>query len=237
MEKLIQFIKEYNPFALFLKYIFSQNSIVQGSTVLMVARTIETQQLFNKIYPNVLQGDSRQIASWAMALGIEWGILMVTVNSRFTAKYNHIIYAISSVVMTMLFLGLLKEMPHVEFYVNVTYLSLISGYSLYSFCEILVEKTKADIVETEAQLQLTEYINKFTQADTRLSSLEKELTESDLNLTSTRGQLSEYESLIVQLSDKVKFLEKENEIQKQKASRSRNKDSIAFNNMQKAFAS
>ena len=221
MESSLKFIRAYNPFALFIKYVFSQNSIVQGSTVLMLARTIETQQLFNKVYPLALTGESRLIASWSMALGIEWGILMVTVNSRFTAKYNHVVYAISSVVMTMLFLGILKSFPSLEFYINVTYLSLVSGYSLYSFCEILVEKNKAQILEIEA-------IEKLRQVEIQLSSsidevtfFKEKLSSNDQNLLKAEFKVSEYEKQIEALREEVKLLADENEEQRRKASRKR----------------
>lgn len=221
MESSLKFIRAYNPFALFIKYVFSQNSIVQGSTVLMLARTIETQQLFNKVYPLALTGESRLIASWSMALGIEWGILMVTVNSRFTAKYNHVVYAISSVVMTMLFLGILKSFPSLEFYINVTYLSLVSGYSLYSFCEILVEKNKAQILEIEA-------IEKLKQVEIQLSSsidevtfFKEKLSSNGQNLLKAEFKVSEYEKQIEALREEVKLLADENEEQRRKASRKR----------------
>lgn len=219
MESSLKVIREYNPFALFIKYVFSQNSIVQGSTVLMLARTIETQQLFNKVYPEALIGESRIIASWAMAIGIEWGILMVTVNSRFTAKYNHVVYAISSIIMTMLFLGILKSFPHVEFYTNVTYLSLVSGYSLYSFCEILVEKNKAQILEIESvemlrqvELQLNHSHNEVTYLKDKLNLLDQKLEKAEV-------KVSEYEQENQALSQQVKFLEEENTEQRRKASR------------------
>lgn len=221
MESSLKFLRAYNPFALFIKYVFSQNSIVQGSTVLMLARTIETQQLFNKVYPAVLVGESRLIASWSMALGIEWGILMVTVNSRFTAKYNHVVYAISSVVMTMLFLGILKSFPSLEFYINVTYLSLVSGYSLYSFCEILVEKNKAQMLEIEATEKLREVELQLSNSIGEVTSFKEKLSSNDQNLLKAEFKVSEYEQQIEALREEVKLLTDENKEQRRKASRKR----------------
>ena len=219
MESSLKFIREYNPFALFIKYVFSQNSIVQGSTVLMLARSIETQQLFNKVYPIGLTGESRQIASWAMALGIEWGILMVTVNSRFTAKYNHVVYAVSSIIMTMLFLGILKSFPILEFYVNVTYLSLVSGYSLFSFCEILVEKTKAQFLEIEAIEKLEQVQRQLSTSLTEVNFYKEKLTLIDLNLEKAELKVSEYEQEIKALNHHAKLMQFEIEECRRKASR------------------
>ena len=221
MESSLNFIRAYNPFALFIKYVFSQNSIVQGSTVLMLARTIETQQLFNNVYPIALTGESRLIASWSMALGIEWGILMVTVNSRFTAKYNHIVYAFSSVVMTMLFLGILKSYPSLEFYINVTYLSLVSGYSLYSFCEILVEKNKAQMMETEAIEKLRQVELQLSNSIQEVSFFKEKVSFNDQQLERSQVKLSEYEEQIQSLSEQVRLLEAENAEQRRRASRKR----------------
>lgn len=219
MESSLKFIRAYNPFALFIKYVFSQNSIVQGSTVLMLARTIETQQLFNNVYPLALTGESRLIASWSMALGIEWGILMVTVNSRFTAKYNHVVYAISSVVMTMLFLGILKSFPSVEFYINVTYLSFVSGYSLYSFCEILVEKNRVQLLEIEAIEKLKEVESQLINSINEVSILKEKLSFNDQDLLKAEFKVSEYEKQIEALREQVTSLADENEEQRRKASR------------------
>lgn len=221
MESSLKFIRAYNPFALFIRYVFSQNSIVQGSTVLMLARTIETQQLFNKVYPAALMGESRLIASWSMALGIEWGILMVTVNSRFTAKYNHVVYAISSVVMTMLFLGILKSFPSLEFYINVTYLSLVSGYSLYSFCEILVEKNKAQILEIEALEKLKQVEIQLSSSIDEVTFFKEKLSSNDQALLKAEFKVSEYEKQIEALREQVTLLADENEEQRRKASRKR----------------
>ena len=221
MESSLNFIRAYNPFALFIKYVFSQNSIVQGSTVLMLARTIETQQLFNKVYPIALTGESRLIASWSMALGIEWGILMVTVNSRFTAKYNHVVYAISSVVMTMLFLGILKSFPSLEFYINVTYLSLVSGYSLYSFCEILVEKNKAQLLETETLEKLRQVELQLSNSIQEVSFFKEKVSFNDQYLERSQAKVSDYEEQIQSLSEQVRLLEAANAEQRRRASRKR----------------
>lgn len=226
MESLINFIKEYNPFSLFLKYIFSKNSIVQGSTVLMIARTIETQRLFDEVYPHTLGGESRQIASWAMALGIEWGILMVTVHSRHTANYNHKIYAVSGVIMTMLFLGILKASPVLEFYITVTYLSLISGYSLYSFCEILVKKANAEVVESDTQLELTQFTKLYKEAHFNLTLLTEQFEKVELELRSTRKRADENEMLVEKLTSELKEVTEEYNDLKLKSSRTKNKTGV-----------
>ncbi|MEA5458088.1 hypothetical protein VB796_03530 [Arcicella sp. LKC2W] len=154
-----------------------------------------------------------------MAIGIEWGILMVTVNSRFTAKYNHVVYAVSSIIMTMLFLGILKSFPHIEFYINVTYLSLVSGYSLYSFCEILVEKNKAQILEAESVEMLRQVELQLSQSFNEVSYLKDKLNLLDQKLEKAEVKVSEYEQENQALSQQVRFLEAENAEQRRKASR------------------
>lgn len=197
MKNIKNFVLEYNPFNLFLQYIFSKNSIVQGSVVLMIARTIETHRLFMSVYPDTLIGNEREIASWAMAIGIEWAILMVTSHIKHTSKLNPIIYAVSSGILTLFFLGVFKESDVKEYgtlgyYLTIGYLSVISGYSLYTSCELLVTKAKSETIDEDLrssnntlQLRLDLTSSQASEYKEELDKLSKLVSEMSVQLTDT----------------------------------------------------
>jgi hypothetical protein len=180
--KLVNWITQL--FQGIIDFIFSANAVTIGMLFLAVARSIETQKLFMFAYPTMLQGDAREVAAWLMAIGIEWTVTIVTVNSKYTTAKATKIFASSSVVMSILFFRPLEAFPLWDKAITVIYLSAVSGYALYSYCEIFVKRATEKIKELDMSMlienlrtELTKLKSKSSSDEQLVNSLKNELTD------------------------------------------------------------
>lgn len=219
--------KKSRGFQSIIDFIFNVNFITIGMLIVCAARAIETQTLYFEAYPADLTGVGRVAASWFMSIAFEWTATTVTVNEKHDKyKTKTIIFAIASVIMTAIFLGVLSFNPELEKIVTQVFLSAVSGYMVYVFAELFTDKAKAERVEIDTHLELTKVQQQVNELLDKLTLTQQQVTKGEVHLEQAHLKVSQYEDAIMELTNQIKVLDEENKEIKRKASRKREMEFI-----------
>ena len=153
-----------------------------------------THTLFNEVLPITMTGWERELASWLLALGWEFTLLITTCNTQHLNRKIPAFVAIASGVIVLFFIHAFDAgQPDIELYKRWFIGLLISAIN-YIFTELFYSKWK--------ELQL----NKSLAA--KVSELETNLIAKSNELINTTTELDHSKQTIDKLTIQVTELEK-----------------------------
>lgn len=152
-----------------------------------------THTLFNEVLPQTITGFERSFASWMLALGWEFTLLISTCNTQFLNKRIPMIVAIASGVIVLFFIqAFAVDQPLIEL-CKRWFIGILVATINYIYTELFYAKWK----ELQQNKSLTLHVNEL-----------KAIVESQANqMTSTNEQLSKANLDIERLIDYVAELE------------------------------
>lgn len=150
-----------------------------------------THTLFNEVLPLTMTGWERELASWLLALGWEFTLLITTCNTQHLNRKIPALVAIASGVIVLFFIHAFDAgQPYIELYKR-WFIGLLIATINYIFTELFYSKWKelqlnksltARTVELEAILtsresKLTELTNHFEESKMTIENLTQQVTE------------------------------------------------------------
>jgi len=150
-----------------------------------------THTIFNEVLPATMTGWERDLASWLLALGWEFTLLITTCNTQYLNRKIPAFVAVASGVIVLFFIHAFDAgQAEIELYKR-WFIGLLISTINYIFTELFYSKWKelqlnkslaARVVELEAILttresQLTELTNKFEESKVTIENLTQQVTE------------------------------------------------------------
>jgi hypothetical protein len=174
--------------------ITSMSAVILVLVMTILGLITFTHTLFNEVLPVTMTGWERELASWMLALGWEFTLLITTCNTQHLNRKIPAFVAIASGVIVLFFIRAFDSgQPDIELWKRWFIGLLISAIN-YIFTELFYSKWK--------ELQL----NKSLSA--RVSELETSLTGKSNELTQTTTELDLAKQTIDNLTIQVTELEK-----------------------------
>lgn len=161
-----------------------------------------THTLFNEVLPPTITGWERSAASWLLALGWEFTLLICTSNTQFLNKRIPVIVAIASGIIVLFFIQAFDiDQPFIELSKRWFIGTLVATIN-YIYTELFYAKWKE--LQHSKDLSL------------KVSNLESEVTTRTVELGDANNQLSKSKADIERLTAYVAELEnfKRKEVEK-----------------------
>lgn len=163
-----------------------------------------THTLFNEVLPQTITGFERSFASWMLALGWEFTLLISTCNTQFLNKRIPLIVAIASGVIVLFFIQAFAiDQPLIELLKRWFIGTLVATIN-YIYTELFYAKWKE--------------LHKIKDLQARAIDLEQIINTQETEFKTMQEQLLKAESEVERLVDYVSELEefKQKEIDKLK---------------------
>lgn len=153
-----------------------------------------THTLFNEVLPATMTGWERELASWLLALGWEFTLLITTCNTQHLNRKIPAFVAIASGVIVLFFIHAFDAgQPDIELYKRWFIGLLISAIN-YIFTELFYSKWK------EKQLNKSQ-AERVIELETILESRQTQLTEAVTNLQGTKTDLEKLTCYVAELEE------------------------------------
>ena len=175
--------------------ITSMSAVILVLVMTILGLITFTHTLFNEVLPITMTGWERELASWLLALGWEFTLLITTCNTQHLNRKIPAFVAIASGVIVLFFIHAFDAgQPDIELYKRWFIGLLISAIN-YIFTELFYSKWKElqtnkilSARVTELETSLTAKANKLTEATTELDQSKQTID----NLTIQVRELEEY---------------------------------------------
>lgn len=161
-----------------------------------------THTLFNEVLPQTITGWERMMASWMLALGWEFTLLITTCNTQFLNRRIPLVVAIASGVIVLFFIKAFEiDQPTIELSKR-WFIGILVATINYIFTELFYAKWK------ELQLQKN-LANRVAELETILDTKTSEFTETNHQLTKAKFDIDRLVDYVAELeSFKSKEVEK-----------------------------
>jgi hypothetical protein len=152
-----------------------------------------THTLFFEVLPQTITGWERYLASWMLALGWEFTLLITTCNTQFLHRRIPLVAAIASGVIVLFFIQAFSfDLPNIELFKR-WFIGLLVATINYIYTELFYAKWK--------ELHRTKDLN------ARIDELEELNKLQTIELNTTREQLKKVDLDVERLVDYVAELE------------------------------
>jgi uncharacterized membrane protein len=175
--------------------ITSMSAVILVLVMTILGLITFTHTLFNEVLPVTMTGWERELASWLLALGWEFTLLITTCNTQHLNRKIPAFVAIASGVIVLFFIHAFDAgQPDIELYKRWFIGLLISAIN-YIFTELFYSKWKE--LQTnkslsarvgDLEISLTAKVNELTEATTELDQSNQTIEKLTKQLT----ELSEY---------------------------------------------
>jgi uncharacterized coiled-coil protein SlyX len=151
-----------------------------------------THTLFNEVLPQTITGFERSFASWMLALGWEFTLLISTCNTQFLNKRIPMIVAIASGVIVLFFIQAFAiDQPLIELSKR-WFIGVLVATINYIYTELFYAKWK----ELQLNKSLTIQVNEL---ESKIATQTKELTESNTQLTNAKTDVERLIDYVAEL--------------------------------------
>lgn len=163
-----------------------------------------THTLFNEVLPQTITGFERSFASWMLALGWEFTLLISTCNTQFLNKRIPMIVAIASGVIVLFFIQAFSfDLPNIEL-MKRWFIGLLVATINFIYTELFYAKWQ----ELHRNSDLNDRLHDLEQAvNTHVSEvklLQDQLRKADSDVERLAGYVAELEEFKQKEIDKLK---------------------------------
>jgi len=171
--------------------ITSMSAVILVLVMTILGLITFTHTLFNEVLPITMTGWERELASWLLALGWEFTLLITTCNTQHLNRKIPAFVAIASGVIVLFFIHAFDSgQPNIELYKRWFIGLLISAIN-YIFTELFYSKWK--------ELQANKIMSaRMTELETSLAAKSKELTQAITELDQSRTTIA---NLTIQVTE------------------------------------
>jgi hypothetical protein len=151
-----------------------------------------THTLFNEVLPQTITGFERSFASWMLALGWEFTLLISTCNTQFLNKRIPMIVALASGIIVLFFIQAFAiDQPMIELSKR-WFIGILVATINYIYTELFYAKWKELRQNKTLLLQVNEM-------ESQLAIQTKVLTDSNIQLTNAKADIERLIDYVAEL--------------------------------------
>lgn len=148
--------------------------------------------LFTNVFPEGMQTWEKLSATWFMALGWEFTVLITTCNVKHLNRHIPVIMAVCSGIIVLFFIQAFDSAQPVLTIVQRWFVGVLAATINYIYAELFYEKWKErnDFIELPAQVN---------QLQSKVNDLQRTLVQTESQLNDTRSQRDDYKRQLDEL--------------------------------------
>lgn len=163
-----------------------------------------THTLFNEVLPQTITGFERAFASWMLALGWEFTLLISTCNTQFLNKRIPMIVAIASGVIVLFFIqAFAVDQPLIEL-CKRWFIGILVATINYIYTELFYAKWKELQQNKSLTLQVNDLKTIVESQATKMTSTNEQLSKSNLDIERLIDYVAELETFKKQEMERLK---------------------------------
>lgn len=149
--------------------------------------------LFIEVFPDSMVAWEKLLATWVMALGWEFTVLITTCNTRHINKHIPVIMAIASGIIVLFFIQAFDGSREPLLIAQRWFVGLLAATINYIYAELFYAKWKERADQKEFPIRLDETVKQLDEARRSLGETGSMLAERDRELAELRSTVNDLE--------------------------------------------
>ena len=183
------------------KAITSLAAVIFALLMTITGMIFFSHTLFIQVFPGSMATWEKLVATWLMALGWEFTVLLTTCNTRHINKHIPMLMAIASGIIVLFFIQAFDSSQTPLIIAQRWFVGLLAASINYIYAELFYAKWK----ERSEHQQLP---TKLVEHERTIARLQSELVEARANVDQTRSELDQFRSVLVERERIVDELKK-----------------------------
>jgi predicted neutral ceramidase superfamily lipid hydrolase len=179
-----------------------------GAVVFVMLMTITgmiffSHTLFNQVFPGTMDAWEKLMATWVMALGWEFTVLITTVNTKHINKHIPAIMAACSGIIVLFFIQAFGDELSWLQLMQRWFVGILVATINYIYAELFYAKWQERQTQQALPLQVTELSGKLIERERNVIDLQWNLNEAQSKMVQIESELKELRELRKRMNEEL----------------------------------